>query len=75
MRPASAYNALILGAYRDQELPAEQVLESAKHLKRVLVIGETDNGELQFIASTGDRRWSRQAATTFVRKLLAESSG
>lgn len=74
MRRATVCSALTPGAYSDQELPAEQVLESAKHLRRVLVIGETDQGEFSFLASTGDRRWSHEAARAFVNKLLAESS-
>ena len=64
-------SALVIDRYTDQELPVQQVLESAKHLKRVLIIGETDIGEVVFASSTGDRRWSREAATSFVRQVLA----
>ena len=72
MRRNSACNALIPGAYNGEELPADQVLEGARHLKRVLIIGETDQGELRFLASTGDRRWSHPVAKVFMETLQAD---
>ena len=38
----------------DGEVPVNQVLDNAKHLETVLVIGYEPNGELYLASSTGD---------------------
>lgn len=67
----SAASALIPGTYNPEEVPADEVLDGARHLKRVLIIGETSEGELRFLASTGDRRWSHQVTKIFMETLQA----
>lgn len=68
----SAGSALIPGTYNPEEVPADEVLDGARHLKRVLIIGETSEGELRFLSSTGDRRWSHQVTRIFLQTLQTD---
>jgi hypothetical protein len=47
-----------LHEYTNMDAPADRVLESAVgKLKKVIVIGETEDGEKWFATSTGDGKW------------------
>jgi hypothetical protein len=56
-----------------QPVPVERVLDSAKHLKRVLVLGENEDGEFYAAGSTSDLAWGHFMCARFQHWIMTTS--
>lgn len=67
----SSDNVVILPVETLLPIPVERVLDGARHLKYVLVLGWTEEGEFYAACSDGDMHAALFAATKFQHKLHA----
>jgi hypothetical protein len=63
---------VVLAGYTKLDIPVERVLDGAKHLERVLVLGWTNDGEFWAASSHGgDGTKTADLAQRFIHKFYA----
>lgn len=64
-------NVIPFGGITRLDIPADKVLDSAKHLKRCMVIGEEEDGTFYAASTTGDMSICLWWAQNFIHKLMS----